>query len=124
MATKTLTLTKDHLKLASCFFIEEDDNSLIINKKVMLTEQSHLLDDVSLILGLRDKMIPNTQDDAEGMAFPDEIEQYMLDTYNYVSQNIYWIELLIHQCIMSGGVEPGTYECDTRVKIFEKKSDV
>ena len=121
MAKKTLNLTKDHLKLASAFLIEENDSSLIINKRIMLSEQSHLLDDVSLILGLRDKMIPNTEEDADGMAFPDEIEKYMVDTYRYVSENIYWIELLIHQQILNGGVEPGEYECDTCVKLFEKK---
>lgn len=117
---KTLKLTEDHLKLVSFFLIEEDENNLIINKKIMLTEQSHLLDDVSLILGLRDKMITNTAEDADGMAFPDDVEQYMVDTYEYVSQNIYWIELLIHQFILKGGVTPGVYSCDTRVKIFEK----
>lgn len=120
MAKRTLTLTKDHLKLASCFFIEENNDNLVINKKVMLSEQSHLLDDVSLVLGLRDKMIPNTECDADGMAFPDDIEHYMVETYRYVSENIYWIELLIHQQILNGGVTEGTYEFDTTVKVFTK----
>ena len=121
MAKKTLELTEDHLKLASFFLIENGEESVTINKRVMLTEQSHLLDDVSLILGLRDKAIPNTSDSADGTAFPDEIEQYMLNTYNYVSENMYWIELLIHQMILKGGVQQGTYTCDVRDKIFVKE---
>lgn len=121
MAIKTLNLTEDHLKLASFFLIEDKENELVINKKIMLTEQSHLLDDVSLILGLRDKMIPNTEEDANGMAFPDEIEQYMVDTYRYVSENMYWIELLIHQYILKGGLQVGTYSCNMKDKIWEKK---
>lgn len=120
MAKRTLTLTKDHLKLATCFFIEENSDTLVINKKIMLSEQSHLLDDVSLILGLRGKAIPNTECDAEGMAFPDDLEQYMVDTYRYVSENLYWIELLIHQQILKGGVTEGTYEFEPTVKIFTK----
>lgn len=120
MATKRLNLTEDHLKLASFFLIEENDDNLVINKKVMLSEQSHLLDDVSLILGLRGTMIPHTEEDADGMAFPDNVERYMLETYRYVSDNIYWIELLIHQMILHGGVKPGVYECDTRYKNFTK----
>lgn len=121
MAKKELNLTEDHLKLASFFLIEDGEESVTINKKVMLTEQSHLLDDVSLILGLRDKMIPSSIDDADGMAFPDEIEKYMVDTYNYVSENMYWIELLIHQFILRGGVTPGLYVCNTKDKIWEKE---
>lgn len=118
---KTLNLTEDHLKLASFFYIEEDETNLTINKKVMLSEQSHLLDDVSLILGLRDKVIPNTTEDAEGMAFPDDVEAYMVETYRYVSENIFWIETLIHQFILKGGVKPGIYTCDTRDKIWKKE---
>lgn len=120
MAKRTLILTEDHLKLATFFFIENEEKKVSINKKIMLSEQSHLLDDVSLILGLRDKMIPYTEEDADGMAFPDDVEQYMVDTYRYVSENMYWIETLIHQNILKGGVQPGTYECDDRAKIWTK----
>lgn len=120
---KTLNLTEDHLKLATFFDLQNEEEDVKINKRIMLTEQSHLLDDVSLILGLRDKAIENTKEDAEGMAFPDEIEKYMVDTYNYVRENLYWIETLIHQNILKGGVVPGTYTCDTRDKIWTLKNN-
>ena len=120
MATKTLNLTEDHLKLASFFHLENEKDCIKIDKKIMLTEQSHILDDVSLILGLRDKTIVNTEEDADGRAFPDELEKYMLETYNYVSENLYWIETLIHQNILKGGVQPGEYSCNTRDKIWNK----
>lgn len=121
MAKITLNLTEDHLKLATFFHLKNEEKDVRINKFIMLSEQSHLLDDVSLILGLRDKMIPNTEEDADGMAFPDEIEKYMVDTYRYVSENLYWIETLIHQNILKGGVQPGTYVCDNRDKIWTKE---
>ena len=121
---KILELTKDHLKLASFFYIENREKEVAINKFIMLSEQSHLLDDVSLILGLRDKAIPNTEEDADGMAFPDDIEKYMVDTYRYVSENMYWIETLIHQMILEGGVQPGIYECSDKVKIWKKVDDI
>lgn len=115
---KTLNLTADHLKLATFFDLQNEEDGVKINKKIMLTEQSHILDDVSLILGLRDAVIPNTEEDADGRAFPDDIEKYMLDTYNYVKDNMYWIETLIHQQILKGGVTPGTYTCDTRDRMW------
>lgn len=121
MARVTLNLTEDHLKLATFLHLTNEEKDVRINKFIMLSEQSHLLDDVSLVLGLRDKMIPNTEEDADGMAFPDEIEKYMVDTYRYVSENLYWIETLIHQNILKGGVQPGTYVCDNRDKIWTKE---
>ena len=62
-----LCLTEDDLKLVRFFNIEDnDDNYLKINKNVMLTIQSHILDDVAMVLGLRDKAIKGTSDDACG----------------------------------------------------------
>ncbi len=114
MAILHLHLTEDHLKLVRFFNIEnENDDFLSINKKTMLTMKTHLLDDVSLILGLRDKAIKNRTEDADGMAFPDEDEKYMLDTYNYVSEHMFEIETLLHQMCMEG-VKPGHYRCSDK----------
>lgn len=114
-----LNLTEDHLKLVRFFNIEDThDEYLSINKEVMLTLQTHLLDDVATILDLRDKAIPNTSNDAEGTAYPDEVEKYMLDTYNYVSDNIYYIETLLHQYVMEG-IKPGHYKAKDNELIWE-----
>ena len=122
MAKITLTLTEDHLKLITCFLIENKEESVCINKTKMLFEQSHLLDDVSMILGLRDKAIPHTEEDADGLAFPDDVEKYMIDTYNYVRNNLYNIETLLHQYILCGGISVGTYVCDSNARIWSKEN--
>ena len=85
-----------------------------------MTIQSSLLDDVSLVLGLRDKAIPNTQYSADGIAFPTDLEEYMFDVYNYVCNNIYAIETLIHQFVVNGGLTEGVYECDSQDMIWSK----
>ena len=106
-----LNLTEDHLKLVRFLDIEdEDDDYLKINKHVMLSLQSHILDDVAMVLGMQDKAIEGTAEDPYGRAYPDEVEAYLLSTYNYVKDNLYLIETLIHQFVMEG-VKPGTYEC-------------
>jgi hypothetical protein len=118
-----LNLTDDHLKLVKFFNIEDlNDEYLGINKERMLTMQTHLLDDVSLILGLRDKAIERSKEDADGLAFPDEEEKYMLDTYHYVSDNIYLIETLLHQRATEG-VQSGHYRCNSKDMIWEKLED-
>ena len=118
-----LNLTEDHLKLVRFLNVEDkDDDFLKINKKVMLTMQTHILDDVAMILGLRDKAIKNTEEDADGAAYPDDVEKYMLDTYKYVSDNMYLIETLLHQHVMDG-VKPGEYTCKDNELIWTLKED-
>ena len=114
-----LNLTEDHLKLVRFLNVEDkDDDFLKINKKVMLTMQTHILDDVAMILGLRDKAIKNTEEDADGAAYPDDVEKYMLYTYHYVSDNLYLIETLLHQHVFDG-IKPGHYKAKDSDLIFE-----
>ncbi len=118
-----LNLTEDHLKLVRFLnIIDEEDDFLKIDKKVMLTMQSHLLDDVAMILGLRDKAIKNTEEDADGAAYPDDVEKYMLDTYHYVSDNMFLIESLLHQRVMEG-IQPGEYVCKDNEMVWTKKDE-
>ena len=118
-----LHLTEDHLKLVRFFNIEDkDDDILAINKKVMLTMQTHLLDDVAMILGLKDKAIKGTEEDPDGAAYPDDVEKYLLDTYHYVSENLYYIETLIHQKCTEG-VVPGHYKALDRDLLWQKVED-
>lgn len=118
-----LNLTEDHLKLVRFLNIEDkDDDVLTINKKVMLTMQTHILDDVAMILGLKDQAIKGTEEDADGAAYPDEVEKRMLDAYNYVSDNLYLIETLIHQKAMDGGIKPTKYKCRDDDMIWEEEA--
>lgn len=121
MAILHLNLTEDHLKLVRFLNIEDkDDDVLTINKKVMLTMQTHILDDVAMILGLRDKAIKGTEEDADGAAYPDDVEKYMLDTYHYVSDNMYLIETLVHQFVFEG-VKPGKYRCKDSEMVWTRE---
>jgi hypothetical protein len=105
-----LELTKDHLKLIPFFFIQElDDDKIGVDKNIMFNMGSHLLEDMAIILGLEDKAIKNSQFDAEGRAFDDETEKYMLSLYDFFNENFYFIETLIHQYIIKGGLKVGTY---------------
>ena len=118
---KHLTLTEDHLKLVRFLNIEDyDDDHLVINKKEMLTMRTHILSDVALILGLKDKAIKGTENDSDGEAYPDDVEKYMLETYKYVSENLFYIETLLHQ-MATVGLSPGEYICRDNELIWEKK---
>lgn len=118
-----LNLTEDHLKLVKFLNIEDiNDDYLTIDKNTILTMQTHILDDVALILGLRDKAIKNTEEDADGAAYPNDVEKYMLDTYRYVQNNLYLIETLLHQKVMEG-IKPNTeYVCKDNEMVWTEKN--
>ena len=115
-----LKLTEDHLKLLRCVGIEDErDDYLEIDKKAILCVKSHLLDDVALVLGYKDKAIKSTEEDPDGRAYQDDVEKYLLDTYNYVKDNIYYIELLLHQRCTEG-IQPGHYVAIDNELIWHK----
>lgn len=121
--TIKITLTDDHLKLIPMFFVQEfNDDEVGITRKQMFNIGSHLLEDMAIILNLMDKAIPNTEDDPNGRAFEDEAESYMLELYNYLNENLYWIETIIHQFVCRGGITSGTYKCKVEEMVWEKIS--
>lgn len=116
-----LQLTKNHLKLIPFFFIQEfDDDKIGVDKNIMFNMGSHLLEDMAMILGLEDKALKNTQNNADGRAYDEETENYMLSLFNYINDNFYFIETLVHQFVVKGGLTVGTYQALDNELIWEK----
>lgn len=118
-----LTLTKDHLKLIPFLFVQEmDDDNVSIDKNLMFNMGSHLLEDMAMILGMEDRAIESTKFDADGRAFDDETTDYLLGLFNFFNDNLYYIETLIHQFAINGGLTVGTYKTLGNEMIWEKTS--
>lgn len=119
---KTITLTDEHVKLLPFLFIQtEGDNKVVIDRRHLFCLGSSLIEDASFILGLRDKAIKGTEEDAEGCAFPDDVENHILELCQYIKDNLFYIESLIHFFAFKGGVVPGTYKCKDNDMIWERK---
>lgn len=109
---RRLTFTKDHIKLLKLlkFDYDEKEETLLMEKinPYMLPGR---LEDLAMALGYQDKMIPGTEEDAEGAAFPDEVEDYLLEVHKYIIDNLHDIEVLIHQkAFEKECIGPGTYK--------------
>lgn len=117
---KHLTLTEEHIKLISLISFDEDDEKLFIDKENPY-ELAGRLEDIAFVLGYKDKAIPGTEEDPEGAAFPDEIEDHLIEVHRYIVDNLYFIESLIHQYVFKGGITPGTYKCIDTELIWEKE---
>ena len=133
-----LNLTEDHIKLIPLLFIKDEsvrevsmvepENAPIhaccrIDKDHMYCLGSHLLEDISMALGLRDKAIADTKESADGLAFPDDVEEYMLGIHKYLVDNLYNLETLIHQFVIKGGIKPGVYKAQDNDLIWSREGE-
>lgn len=117
---KRIEITEDILKLIPVFFIQKEGDDFIGVDRKWLLGGMHLLEDLSMALGIYDHAIKGTEDDPEGRAFNDEDTERMLSLHKYVVENLYYIETLIHQYAANGGLQVGTYRCKDNEMIFEK----
>ncbi len=117
---KHITLTDEHLKLINGFYLQEDGDDVVYLNKKYLYGGTHLLEDIANLLGYGDKYIKGTEEDADGKAFPDDVEKHLLEVHNYIVDNFYYIESLIHFYITRGGLTSGEYKCKTNDMIWEK----
>lgn len=117
---KHLNVTEDHLKLFGFISVSEDDDFVKIDKSAPFVMKNSAVEDIALVLGLQDKAISGTEDDAEGRSYPQEIEDYILSLYNDIKCNMLLWESLIHFYISRGGLSVGEYRCSDCDFIWEK----
>lgn len=121
---KRIEVTEDLLKVIPIIFLQE---KIGFENKTVTIDTSHifsigfgLMEDMAMALGIYDRAIKGTEDDPEGKAFSEEDTEYMLSLHKYVVDNIYYIESLIHQFVVKGGLEVGVYKAKDNELIWEK----
>ena len=121
---KKLALTEEHLKLLPFLFINEsetNENIVEIDKSHLYLLGGHVLEDLADILGYRDTYIKGTEESPDGKAYPDDVENHLLEVHNYMKDNLLDIEVLIHQFAARGGLQPGTYKCKDNENIWSRE---
>ena len=81
-------------------------------KRIIDFGGSNACEDIAMALGLTDMHYQGTEIDADGMLFPKDLTDRFMEIYGYVSENIVYIEQIIHQFAAEGGVTEGVYESD------------
>lgn len=121
---KKLTISEELIKLMHFIFLEEEgDDKIVINKKIQFNLGSHLDEDMAMILGYEDKAIKGTEEDPEGRAYPDDVENHMRELYKYMCDNIYYILTLIFQYVGKKLV-PGIYKCKDNELIWTLEKEL
>lgn len=120
MAIIHIKLTKEHLELIANMYAQEDGDDVIFFNKNYLFGGSKLIEDLANILGYGDKYIENTQEDADGKSYPQEIEDHLMEIFNYIKENFYYIVNLMVYYSNKGGLTEGEYKCKDNDLIWEK----
>ena len=121
---KKITLTEDHLKLISAIKVEEfqfgaDSGNGELGwgfNQYNLFGGTYVLEDVAIILGKYDQHIEGTEEDPQGMDFPEDVKNYMWECYSYIWENMVYIMSLVLYYSTRGGLIPGTYKCKDTVR--------
>ena len=95
MAIIHIKLTKEHIALIRAMNLQEDGDDVMYLNKNYLFGGTHIMEDLTDILGFHDKYIKGTEEDPNGKAFPDDIEKHCLEVYNYIKDNFSFIESLV-----------------------------
>ena len=72
---------------------------------------TYVLEDVALIIGKWNEAIPGSEYEPTGRRYPAELEEYMYGLYEYIVENMVFIESLVHTYAIKGGLTSGTYKC-------------
>lgn len=123
---KRIEVTEDLLKVIPIFLLNEKKN--FDENKTITIDSSHLysvgfgfVEDIAMALGIYDNAIKGTEDDPEGRAFSEEDTERILTLHKYIVDNLFYIESLIHQYVVKGGLGVGTYKCKDNMLIWEKE---
>lgn len=118
MAIIKITLTEEHIKIITNFRISQlGDESVVINTKDLLVNNS-VVEGIALLLDKFDEHIEGSEVEVEGRRYPTELEDYFWDLYSYITDNLQYIEIILHQFV-STGIKPGTYRCVDNIMIWE-----
>ena len=128
MAFKKITITEDHIKLLQAIkfesFIFDGDSR---NGRFAWGIDQYApwggnfpIEEIALILGHWGDAIPESIDDYDGRKFPVELQNKFHDLYDDMTENMEFMFSLLIYYTDKGGLTPGTYKCNPRIKEWTK----
>ena len=127
MAKIKVTLTDDHIALIKNFRFNklkaqtttpwEDEDRYYGVDTYGIYGGTFLFEDMAIILGKQDKMIPGTQEDVDGPKYDEDTTKYLKELDEYICMHIQDILEITHQFCITG-LKPGTYTCLDYVRIW------
>jgi hypothetical protein len=128
MALKKFVITEDHIKLLQAikfetFVFDGDSRNGRIGWGIDQYGPwggEYPIEDIALILGHFNDAIPGTENDWNGRKFPDELHDKFHTLYEEITENMELLFSLLIFYTDKGGLTPGTYKCNPRIKDWKK----
>lgn len=121
MARLKLTFNDEHLKLISNFRTRQLDDANYTIDTYDLFGGTYLYEDMAYILGLMDKVKPETIEDPDGPKFDDETMEHLQELDSFIIDNFQHIEDILHQ-FCTEGIQPNvTYWCSQNEGVWHKE---
>lgn len=106
---KSLVLTKEHIQLMKNMRFRQFDDARYGVDSYDLWGGSFIYEDMALLLGYMDKVIPETLDSPMGARYEDEYQDKMEILAGDFADHLADYEDILHQFCDRGGVLPGRY---------------
>lgn len=119
---KLIALNDDMVKLIPFIDMDfEDDDVITLNRNFIFNTGSNVYDGIAMILGKGEL----TKDELGKpyYKYDEELMNYFDIILNYFKDNILYIEQIIHQFSIKGGVTPGVYRTDMKDMIWERREE-
>lgn len=123
MAKIKITFNDDHIKLIRNLSVEQFSDSRYGFDNYCLFGGTFLYEQMALILGVADQVIPGTEESVYGPQYPDELMERFNDLDAFIVTNLpYIIDILTQFC--TEGIQTGVeYWCNDMERIWHKKEE-
>ena len=121
MARLKLTFNDEHIQLIKNFRTRQLGDEYFTIDTYDLFGGTYLYEDMALILGYMDKVIPGTMEDADGPKFDDDTLQHLNELDSFIVENLKNIEDILHQFCTEGIQANVTYWCNPSEGIWHKE---
>ena len=117
----SINLTDEHIKLIKNLrYIKFDDNRYgVDNYAPWAYGGSSIFEDMALILGFGDKIIPETRESPFGAICEETTQRHLEELDAFFIDHMVDIEEILHQMVDSGGIKPGKYTWLDNVPIWK-----
>ena len=117
----SINLTDEHIKLIKNLrYIKFDDNRYgVDNYAPWAYGGSSIFEDMALILGFGDKIIPETRESPFGAICEETTQRHLEELDAFFIDHMVDIEEILHQMVDNGGIKAGKYTCLDNVRIWK-----
>ena len=107
MAKIKITFTDEQIKLIKCMRFKELSETTYGLDSYSLWGGNYLYEQIALILGYADRVIPGTEEDWDGPKYPTELMEKFIELDEFILKNLVSIEDILHQFCDKGGIQAG-----------------